>query len=127
MRFHMGVSFSWRTIKKYLIPFILGILAFFGFNFLNDNKIFNFGVLNTYALESDNGADVESDNSREINNYFFDDSEQIEHKPLFNKIYYFDDNTTKIGLLSNIYILLFLYCFSMIILRIITIIKNIRW
>ena len=84
MRFHMGVSFSWRTIKKYLIPILLSLMAFFGFNFLKDNKIFNFGILNTYALENetiDSDFDVESDNTREINNYFFDDTEETSHKP----------------------------------------------
>lgn len=32
MRFHFGVSFSWYKIKKYIVPLILGILAYFGLN-----------------------------------------------------------------------------------------------
>jgi len=38
MRFHMGISFSWRTIKKYLFYIIFALLAFFGFSFVYDNK-----------------------------------------------------------------------------------------
>ena len=32
MRFHFGVSFRWKTIKKILIPILLGLLSYFGFN-----------------------------------------------------------------------------------------------
>ena len=32
MRFHFGVSFRWKTIKKFLIPILFGLLSYFGFN-----------------------------------------------------------------------------------------------
>lgn len=55
MRFHCGISFSWRTIKKFLFPFLLGLLAFFGFNtiydYVKDNGV-PLGVLKAYALEN---------------------------------------------------------------------------
>ena len=41
MRFHCGISFSWRTIKKYLIPILIGVLTALGFGFL--------GVINVKA------------------------------------------------------------------------------
>lgn len=50
-----------------------------------------------------------------------------EHKPLFNKIYWFDDNSTSLGVLSSIYILLFLYCITMVCFKFLTYIKNTRW
>lgn len=52
---------------------------------------------------------------------------EINHKPLHDKIYWFDDNTTEIGILSSIYICLFLYCITMLILRILSIVNNKRW
>ena len=54
MRFHFGVSLNWRTIKKFLIPIILGLIAFFGFNFIFDNKdsLPLGSLLKVYALES---------------------------------------------------------------------------
>lgn len=130
MRFHCGISFSWRSIKKYLIPILLGLLAFFGFNFLNDNKdIIPFGFIQTYALEND----TEYIPDEIVDSYYYysylmaQEQEDTIHKPIHDKIYWFDDNTTIYGVLSSIYILLFLYCISMIILRILTIIKNTRW
>lgn len=32
MRFHFGISFRWNTIKKFLFPFLIGLLAYFGFS-----------------------------------------------------------------------------------------------
>ena len=56
MRFHMGVSFSWRIIKKFLIYIIFGLLAFFGFSFLYDNhQDIPFGsVLKVFADSNSN-------------------------------------------------------------------------
>ena len=56
-----------------------------------------------------------------------DPTDDSEHKAIFNKIYWFDDNTTELGVLSNIYILLFLYCITMIFFKIATLLKNKRW
>ena len=45
MRFHVGVSFRWKTIKKFLLPILFGVLAYFGFG-----GIFgSFGFLNVFA------------------------------------------------------------------------------
>lgn len=38
MRFHCGISFSWRTIKKFLFPFLIGVLGVLGFNYIFENK-----------------------------------------------------------------------------------------
>lgn len=32
MRFHFGISFSWKNIKKIIIPILLGIATYFGLN-----------------------------------------------------------------------------------------------
>lgn len=122
MRFHCGISFSWRTIKKFLIPILLGLLAFFGFNFINDSKTIPLGYIPVYAEEVE--EITEQDIPDEVNYYSY---ELTEHKPLHNKIYWFDDNSTELGVLSSIYILLFLYCLTMIIFRILTFIRNTRW
>ena len=45
MRFHMGFSFRLRDLKRFLIPFLLGILAYFGFSLI--------GCLNVYALDEE--------------------------------------------------------------------------
>ena len=134
MRFHCGISFSWRSIKKYLIPILLGFLAFFGFNFLQDNKVIPLGFIQAYALdeespgESPGESPVESPGESPGDNYeFVYESDNIDHKPLHNKVYWFDNNTTLNGILSSIYILLFLYCISMIFLKVIVIVHNVRW
>ena len=130
MRFHCGISFSWRSIKKFLIPILLGFLAFFGFNFIYDNKSnIPFGFIQTYALENESEyiPDEIEDSYYYYSYLMAQEQENITHKPLVNKVYWFDDNSTIYGVLCSIYVLLFLYCFSMILLRILTIIKNTRW
>ena len=55
MRFHMGVSFSWRTLKKFIIPILLGALAYFGFSGIFDNFDFPLGFMRyirVHALEN---------------------------------------------------------------------------
>lgn len=52
MRFHCGISFSWRTIKKYILPFGIGLLAYLGFNGIFD--YLNLGFINVYAYENFN-------------------------------------------------------------------------
>lgn len=46
---------------------------------------------------------------------------------MIDKVYWFLENTTELEVLQNIYILLFIYCVLMIILKFITILKNTRW
>lgn len=67
MRFHIGVSFRWKTIKKFLLPILLGILAFFGFNaifsnldlpidlmrFLRVNAAENYNTYYNFEIEED--------------------------------------------------------------------------
>lgn len=139
MRFHFGMSFSWRTIKKYLIPILLGVLAYFGFNFLYDNtSIPPIGIINVYASENDDYNDISSsdipdevqDNYNYWSSILSNDSyiaEEVNHKPIYDKIYWFDDNSSEIGVLSSIYILLFIYCFTMIIFKILELINKKRW
>lgn len=133
MRFHCGFSFSWRTIKKFLIPFILGIFAILGFNFIYDKESLPLGFIPVYAEEIDDITENDiPDEIQENYNYWssilsFEEEQSVVHKPLFNKLYWFDDNTTELGVLSSIYELLFLYCLTMIIFRIMTYIKNTRW
>lgn len=47
MRFHCGISFSWRSIKRIIMPLIFGLIAFFGFNFVYDH--FSIGFINAFA------------------------------------------------------------------------------
>lgn len=35
MRFHIGLSINWKTIKKWIIPIVLGILVFLGYSSAN--------------------------------------------------------------------------------------------
>ena len=77
MRFHCGISFSWRTIKKFLIPFLLGILAIFGFNFIFENKDnIPFGrILKVNALENyDSEYDISYTNYDDFIKYYRLDS-----------------------------------------------------
>ena len=130
MRFHCGISFSWRSIKKFLIPILLGLLAFFGFNFIYDNKSnIPLGFIQAYAFENETEyiPDEIEDSYYYYSYLMAQEQENITHKPIHDKIYWFDDNTTTYGVLSSIYILLFLYCICMVVLRILTIIKNTRW
>lgn len=131
MRFHVGMSFNWRTIKKFLIPILLGFLAYFGFNFISDSKSIPFGFIQVNAEELGDYNDISSDDIPDEveNNYNYwsdvlSSNNEIQHKPIHDKIYWFDDNTTELGVLSSIYILLFIYCISMSILKIITIVHN---
>ena len=52
MRFHMGVSFRLKTIKKFLFPILIGILAYFGFgffSFIHVNALTNYDT--SYTIE----------------------------------------------------------------------------
>lgn len=46
---------------------------------------------------------------------------------IVNNIYWFYDNVTEYDVLVNIYTLLFLYCFAMIILKLLMIVKGVKW
>lgn len=127
MRFHCGISFSWRSIKRFLIPFLLGVLAFFGFNYFKDNNFIPLGVIQTYALEEESPGESPGENLDYSNYEFVYETDNVDHKPLHDKVYWFDNNTTINGILSSIYILLFLYCISSLLLKIISMIHNVRW
>ena len=47
MRFHVGFSFRLKTLKKFLFPILIGILAYFGFGGL-------FGCFQVNALTNEN-------------------------------------------------------------------------
>lgn len=132
MRFHCGFSFSWRTIKKFLLPILIGLLGILGFNFIYDNKV-PLGFIPVYAEEVDDISENDiPDEIQDNYNYWSSvlstvEDHNIDHKAMFNKVYWFDDNTTDTGILSNIYILLFLYCITMICLRIIFGLKKVGW
>lgn len=55
MRFHLGVSFRWKSIKKFLFPLLIGLMSYFGFSLFgcipvfagtNYNTSFNFSIPN---------------------------------------------------------------------------------
>lgn len=49
MRFHMGVSFSFRKLKKFLFPILIGLLTYFGLNVFTGFTQVHAGTnLNTY-------------------------------------------------------------------------------
>lgn len=49
MRFHMGVSFSLRKLKKFIIPILIGLLTYFGINVFTGFTQVHAGTnLNTY-------------------------------------------------------------------------------
>lgn len=50
-----------------------------------------------------------------------------EESTIVDSIYWFTDNITEYDILVNIYILLFLYCISMIVLKLLMIVKGVKW
>lgn len=54
MRFHCGISFSLKFLRKYIIPILIGLLAYFGFNGIFD--YFNLGILKVNALVDSNST-----------------------------------------------------------------------
>ena len=54
MRFHVGVSFRLKSLKKLLIPILIGSLAYFGFGglfgFLQVNAVVNTNTQNTLTI-----------------------------------------------------------------------------
>ena len=92
MRFHCGISFSWRSIKKFLIPILLGFLAFFGFNFIKDNKDnLSLGFVQTYALENESEyiPDEIEDSYYYYSYLMSQEQENITHKPIYFIMYWF--------------------------------------
>lgn len=85
MRFHFGMSFSFRKIKKYIIPFLLGILAFFGFSKLNIMTVYALSNYDTsYTLTIPEEQQFESDFTSD-NNYI----EFVDYITSFNSDYYY--------------------------------------
>ena len=127
MRFHCGISFSWRTIKKFLFPFLIGVLGVLGFNYIFENKDnlpFKWLTFTTPVYAAEN-YDTNYDYISSIQPSPDDPDEPIlVHKGFFNKVYWFDDNSTSLGVLSNIYELLFFYCISVLLIKALSFIKN---
>ena len=64
MRFHVGFSFRFKDLKKFLIPILLGILAYFGFGGL-------FGCIKVNAFENlDSSFNLTYNNFYENENYY---------------------------------------------------------
>lgn len=67
MRFHFGVSFRWKTIKKFLIPIFFALLSYFGFNgflgFIKVNALENYDTTNYLQYD-----DFYEDNFENSNN-----------------------------------------------------------
>ena len=95
MRFHFGVSFRFKTLKKFLFPILIGVLAYFGLNFLN------LGYLQVNALVNyDTNMYI---SYRNINNAFeqkIDSSVSI--KEFFNHLNSLDSSNYKI-MIANSY------------------------
>lgn len=137
MRFHMGVSFNMRKLKKFIIPFLIGLMGFFGFSLFKDNKIISPGVITVLAEERENEGiddipsieteltnnDDEKQNNIVINEY--DDS--IELQGLSNKIYWFQKPNNYKDVLINIYVVLFLFVIGYFVLKFLVIIHNVKW
>lgn len=47
MRFHMGFSFRLKNLKKFLIPFLIGLASYFGFSFFNLDIVHAYENLDT--------------------------------------------------------------------------------
>ena len=47
MRFHMGISFRLKTLKKFLIPILIGIASYFGFSLFNIDIVHAYDNTNT--------------------------------------------------------------------------------
>ena len=122
MRFHCGFSFRLKDLRKFLIPFLLGILAYFGFSY--------FAYINVYALEDEEDPPVvESSDppSYELPQdvYVVNDSPYL--NGLGEYVFWFQEPNSSSDVLVNIYIIVFLYCVGMFTLKSITIIHNTKW
>lgn len=54
MRFHFGISFRLRNLKKFIFPFLIGLLSYFGFSYFNLLSVFaldNFDSYYDYTYE----------------------------------------------------------------------------
>lgn len=48
MRFHFGISFRSRNLKKFIFPFLIGLLSYFGFSYFNLFSVYAYGNLESY-------------------------------------------------------------------------------
>lgn len=48
MRFHIGFSFRLKSLKKFIFPFLLGLLSYFGFSYFNLLSVYAYGNLDSY-------------------------------------------------------------------------------
>ena len=87
MRFHVGFSFRLKTLKKFLFPILIGILAYFGFGWL-------FGCLKVNALVNSNTFyrfDVDNSDFTIYDSSYFNDmtyKEVLEYFATYNSEYF---------------------------------------
>ena len=48
MRFHMGISFRLKTLKRFLLPFLIGVLAYFGISSFNIMQVHAYNSTSTF-------------------------------------------------------------------------------
>lgn len=82
MRFHVGFSFRLKTLKKFLIPILLGILSYFGLSYFNLTIVKAYGNLDSYYnLEVDevdfSQYDIFDYNMQDLLDYSFNDYENF--------------------------------------------------
>ena len=71
MRFHMGVSFRLKSLKKFLFPFLIGLLTYFGLSSFNIMKVHAYNSSSTfYNFEY---TEINWDNIETGGDYSFED------------------------------------------------------
>lgn len=121
MRFHMGFSFNLWKLKKYIIPFLIGILGFLGLSM--------FSCITVYALEDENIEEVDPVDYESLYYYSLDQQtdDTVHLSGLSDNVYWFQQPQTSNDVLVNIYVILFLYVIGYFTIKFITIIHNTKW
>lgn len=86
MRFHMGVSFRLKTLKRFLLPFLIGVLAYFGISSFNIMQVHAYNSTTTfYRYQYD---EIDWDDIQTNGDYSFQDILNITQIP--SSYYYID-------------------------------------
>lgn len=119
----MGISFNLRKLKKYLIPFIIGLISFFGFSM--------FSCISVNALEEEPIIEDNTSESIDYDSLYYysldQQDESVNLSGLSNKVYWFQKPESSNDILVNIYTILFLYVVGYFTIKFITIIHNVSW
>lgn len=132
MRFHMGFSFNLWKLKKYFIPFILGILGFLGlsmFSCIKVNALDEENIENEEIIENENTSNEEDNIDYEQLYYYLSEqnTETITLTGFASKVPWFVQPLQQSDVLINIYVALIIYIFGFFVLKFITIIHNTKW